>query len=213
MKEILKADAIRAGLTRYFTGKPCLRGHVAQRMVSNKRCVQCAAELGNAWKRAHSEQMAAQRRSWIARNPERHSAIKSAWNAANPEGQKARSRKWFLANREKAHAATKTWRESNLDKARARSIKWARENKARAYALTAKYHADKLQRLPAWADVSAIDLIYAEARKQREAGMDVHVDHVLPLRGRLVSGLHIPENLQIIPALFNRQKSNRLHFS
>lgn len=40
-----------------------------------------------------------------------------------------------------------------------------------------------------------------------KAGVDVHVDHVIPLKGKLVSGLHVPENLTIIPAAENRRKN------
>jgi hypothetical protein len=52
--------------------------------------------------------------------------------------------------------------------------------------------------------------IYSEARKLREAGMDVHVDHIIPINGETVTGLHVPENLRIIPAQENIAKSNKV---
>jgi hypothetical protein len=59
-------------------------------------------------------------------------------------------------------------------------------------------------RTPAWADRNAINAIYLRAR---DLGMTV--DHVVPLRGRNVSGLHVESNLQIIPRSENSSKGNR----
>lgn len=67
----------------------------------------------------------------------------------------------------------------------------------------------KFNRVPAWADLDAINAIYVEATKQINLGCDVHVDHIIPLRSKLVTGLHVPANLRIIDAKPNEQKGNR----
>jgi hypothetical protein len=64
----------------------------------------------------------------------------------------------------------------------------------------------KLQRTPPWADLQRIKQIYSLAR---QSGMVV--DHIIPLQGRLVSGLHVPENLQIMSALDNMKKGNQFN--
>jgi hypothetical protein len=68
----------------------------------------------------------------------------------------------------------------------------------------------KRLRTPAWANKSAMAAIYAEAKRlSLETGIKYHVDHEIPLQGRLVSGLHVPENLKIIPAISNHKKLNK----
>ncbi len=44
MQTTSRQDAIQKSMTRYYTGKPCVRGHVAERMVSTKTCVDCKNE-------------------------------------------------------------------------------------------------------------------------------------------------------------------------
>ena len=62
----------------------------------------------------------------------------------------------------------------------------------------------------AFANRNAIAAIYKEAKRRRTAGEDVQVDHIVPLNGKTVSGLHVEWNLQIIPSRENGAKSN--HF-
>lgn len=64
-------------------------------------------------------------------------------------------------------------------------------------------------RAVAWADRKAIREVYAEAAKRRLRGERVHVDHVIPMLGKNVSGLHVAANLQVIPATENIRKGNK----
>jgi len=197
LKPIRFAEARRAGAVRYFTGRPCKYGHVAERFVSTRHCVTCAIEKAAKWKRDNPEKHSAQKAEWVRRNPERHKAIKAAWARAHPEAQARRSREWFLNNREKACAST---------------LAWVKNNPGKRNAAAARQRADWLQRTPAWADLEKIEAIYTQAREMRDAGEIVEVDHVIPLRGKVVSGLHVDGNLAIIPASRNRVKSNHFNF-
>lgn len=78
-------------------------------------------------------------------------------------------------------------------------------------AIGAQRRAKKLQAMPKWADTKAIRQIYAECQRiTRETGIKHEVDHIVPLNGVKVKGLHVAENLRVIPAKLNRKKSN--HF-
>lgn len=68
---------------------------------------------------------------------------------------------------------------------------------------SSKYRAYKLQRIPKWADKEKLSSIY------RNCPLGYHVDHIIPLKGKLVSGLHVPENLQYLLATDNLKKSNK----
>lgn len=72
--------------------------------------------------------------------------------------------------------------------------------------------ADKLKRTPPWADLDLIKAIYRLAQELSQAtGKQHHVDHEVPLRGTLVSGLHVHNNLRIVPAAENLRKGNRIN--
>ena len=64
---------------------------------------------------------------------------------------------------------------------------------------------------PKWADRKAIKEIYKQCiEKTKQTGVKYEVDHIVPLRGELVSGLHVHWNLQILMAKDNRSKSNKV---
>lgn len=88
--------------------------------------------------------------------------------------------------------------------------KYCDRHTAMRNATAAKRRAAELHATPEWADREAIKEIYRQAAQMtRETGVRMHVDHIVPLRGRTVSGLHVESNLQILPARENIRKSNR----
>lgn len=84
------------------------------------------------------------------------------------------------------------------------SRQYLKENRGKVNANTAKYRASKDQRTPMWANLEKIKEIYRNCPK------GYHVDHIIPLRGDTVSGLHVESNLQYLLAEENMKKNNRL---
>jgi hypothetical protein len=90
-------------------------------------------------------------------------------------------------------------------------MKHRKNNPGASNAITAKRRATQLQQTPKWADLRKIEQFYIEAaRLTKETGIQHHVDHIMPLRGKFVSGLHVHQNLQILTASENCSKSNRV---
>lgn len=82
----------------------------------------------------------------------------------------------------------------------------------RAY--SSRRRANKTGNCPAWANLDAIKMVYEQAQELTKAtGIQHHVDHIIPLLGKTVSGLHVHEKLQVIPALDNLRKHNRYEVS
>lgn len=109
----------------------------------------------------------------------------------------------YHRNREKRLSNYKSWLERNREYRRQYGRDLYQRNPAHFSAKTARREADKRQRMPVWANQADIDFFY----ECRPAGF--HVDHIVPLRGENVSGLHVAENLQWLPASVNVAKGNR----
>lgn len=97
---------------------------------------------------------------------------------------------------------------------RRRQKRLAENNRRQREDVKAARRAERMARIaktkhrtPKWSDLKKIREIYQEAQK---LGPAYHVDHIIPLNGDLVSGLHVPENLQIIPAKENLLKGSKL---
>lgn len=92
---------------------------------------------------------------------------------------------------------------SNQSTQSERHRRWREKYPEKLRLKSAMERAVRLQRLPLWADKEAIKDFYLKCPE------GYHVDHIVPLRGKEVSGLHVIENLQYLPAKENMSKGNR----
>lgn len=130
---------------------------------------------------------------------------------------KDRERLWVEANRERVRQNHARWRQENPERVLEMSRASSKRNRGKTAAYCASRRARKLLAQPKWLseeDKKKMKAMYVEAnRLSKETGIAYHVDHIIPLRGETVSGLHVPWNLQIIPAHENLRKSNKLCFN
>lgn len=132
----------------------------------------------------------------------------SAWREANHEKLKDGWRRVYKdANRVKYFSA---WRDANREAVRDVSNRYKRNNAGKVAARNSARAAGKITATPLWADAAETTQIYMDADEFRDAGLDVEVDHIVPLRSKLVCGLHVPANLRVILTTHNRAKSNRI---
>jgi histidyl-tRNA synthetase len=128
----------------------------------------------------------------------------------------ARKLAWKLANPIIAKQHAKTADANKYTKSKhviaERNKQWKKQNPTKLLAMDAKRRAAMIQRMPSWlseTDITAIECKYSVCSMLNKYGVQKwHVDHIIPLRGKLVSGLHVPANLQVITEAANLAKSN-----
>jgi hypothetical protein len=156
------------------------------------------------------EQLERHRREESARRARDLEAAREAVRRSRKKRREATPRQRFPSTPETRREQSNRYRQANVAVVRERTKRWKAANKGRLAALQMKRKAAQLHRTPAWADLDAIAMVYQKAaRLTAETGIPHHVDHDIPLQGRLVSGLHVLGNLQILTATANISKHNK----
>lgn len=176
------------GLKRYFTGAPCRRGHISERHITGT-CLECQREDKAAAYRANPDKFRARVISEYRRKNDgrlRHQLPKTS-KADRMEAQRSSVR---------AHYA---------------------KNKAYYMTRSAERRARKLSAIPAWFGELDSFVMSEAARLVRmrsdATGIKWQADHMIPLACKTASGLHVFNNIQVIPARLNKSKGNRLIFT
>ena len=231
-----RAEAKNLGATRYNTGKPCIRGHVAERFASTGQCSACLADHGLAWRKSNPEKVQSMQRSWRDRQPKR--SPKTSVSKTNRErNRKYRLKRmgfpnanldircipmspgvqWAIYYEAKREVIAKTqlaYRERNRDALKAAWAEWYTKNRVSQIEKAVMRRQKVLDATPPWLtseDRLKISAIYFESvQLAKVTGIQHQVDHIVPIAGKTVCGLHVPWNLRAIPALDNIRKSNKL---
>jgi hypothetical protein len=125
---------------------------------------------------------------------------------------------WYVENyaktKERDLAHSKKAYQQKAEERKAKQRAWSKTNRGTANALSKRYKLKKLNATPSWLsefDLFAMKCKYQVAAMLNKHGVEAwHVDHIVPIRGKDVCGLHVPWNLQVIPAKDNLAKSNRI---
>jgi len=122
---------------------------------------------------------------------------------------------WKKNNRNIVNNYQKIYYYKNIEYMREKSRLYQKTHKDVANAASSKKRAIKLQAAPKWLTENQLkdikEFYFCAKQLELETGIRYHVDHIIPLQGKTVCGLHVPWNLQVIPAIENIKKSNK-HF-
>ena len=131
----------------------------------------------------------------------------------DPIARAAYQKTYAQKNRDATNKRNREWKKANPERAAEVSRKTRLKNKARVLANKAKYRASKRNKTPIWVDKEHLWLIKQAYElailRTKQFGFIWHVDHIIPLNGVNVSGLHVIENIQVIPAAENLLKNNK----
>lgn len=184
-----RKEAKKLGAAHYYTGEPCKHGHVALRKTKGA-CVEC---LKVEWQKGN----------------EFRAEYFKAYN--KKEEVKDRKNTWYLANREQVIERAKT-RPYEMVKEYKRS--WKERNVTWVRADTKARRRKHRQATPKWLtskQKAEIRQMYQIAITMTKTTKEQYVvDHIVPLRGQDVCGLHVPWNMRVITQEENLKKSNKL---
>lgn len=173
---ILKEQAIASGLKKYFTGNPCVNGHVCDRYISNDFCFECSREYHKKYKENNREKVAAMHRKWKQENKKKHCQL------------------------------NKKSRLNNLEKSRERVMEYIKQNPHVMRVSGQNRRAREKNAVGKFGKKDIEVLLQKQKNKCAFCFCKIktyHIDHITPLaRG----GTNLPENLQILCQLCNQTK-------
>jgi len=118
--------------------------------------------------------------------------------------QREHTQKSYAKHAKKKNQETVEWRQANRERSRELQRNYYARNAVKIRASQSLIRARRLMRVPFWAELDLIEAFYANCPE------GLHVDHIIPLQGELVSGLHVLGNLQYLTESENKAKRNRI---
>ena len=202
-----RSEAIALGLSRCY-GSVCPKHPEldGERRVSGS-CVNCAKEALQKYRKQDVE-----RYKEHAKKSNLKAKEKLQNNPELKEKKLKRDAEYRKKNKETIASTISLWRKKNKEKVKQYTSKCKKSRSWVVHAGTVRRRLSKAQRTPAWLtedDFWMINQAYEiSAIRSKMTGLEWHVDHVIPLNGKVVSGLQVPLNLRVILAKENLSKGN-----
>lgn len=195
--------------------KICISDRWKRYKESHKEQIKESTENFNARRRQerkdNPEEIRQKAREHYAKTREKRSEYDRLYRERHAEAISERRKIQRMSQVELNSLRNKDWRVKNKEKIQAK----VKENSGYHAAIAAKRRATKLNATPTWLteeqllEIKLLYLFVAERRKL--TGLDLEVDHIIPLQGENVCGLHVPWNLQVLTASENASKGNRFN--
>ena len=191
----------------------------------HKSCKKCRKEESLRYYKKNEEAVLERQKERYENNKPLYLSLMAEYRKANKESLSQKQKEYRQNNKELFHQKDKAYYEKNKDKfqeyreknkeKRSLSFKqYSKNNRGRLAAIKAKRNAAKLKATPPWLSKEYLEQIRTEyelaAWCSKMMGIKYHVDHIIPLQGKQVCGLHVPWNLRVIPATENIRKGNKL---
>lgn len=128
------------------------------------------------------------------------------WHVKNREKKKEYYKKWKEENKEIYQRCASDYRKNNKEECYRRTAEWYKKNRWASRLGKMEYLARKINAVPSWSEKKAIRDFY------RNTPPGMVVDHIVPLRGRAVRGLHVLANLQYLTQKENSIKNNKFPY-
>lgn len=190
-------------LDDFHKARGCRDGH-------RDSCKDCIRQYKKEYREANKDSIAAKKKAYYLKNKEKVCEYQAKYRKNNPELIKRRKKEYYEKNKEQITKKTCAYVATNKDIVAERKARWKKKNAGHVNAQCMERHTKKLQRTPAWADKWTIKQYYILATKlSKMYGVKFHVDHIIPLQGKVVSGLHTHNNLRVVTQQENLTKSNR----
>lgn len=197
-----RKEALSTGATYYFTGKPCKHGHVTKRYSCNGACLECD--------KAHVSH-------YYSKNKEIISNYFRGYRSRNRAILSEKDRTYRMEKHETIAEKKKVYRTENAERISEVKRDWRKANKNRVMSSNALRRSRKRNATPGWFgefDEFVVSEAYSLCEdRARATGNAWHVDHMIPLLAKKACGLHVSNNIQVIPEFVNLSKGNRLVFT
>jgi hypothetical protein len=216
MDIIKRKEALTKGLKRYYTGKPCKHGHLSERFVSNKGCLSCLQYHTKKYRNCidNKAKIKATRQQWDEANKDHLKTWKKEYKIKNAESIKEYDIQYQINNRERINENSRRRQTLEVNKIKKKAVdkQYRLDNKAKLAKDAILYKVKRYQATPRWYEPGLIKQIYFKRDELSQLwGITLHVDHIVPLQGENVCGLHCWDNLQLLEASINLSKNNKFN--